>query len=762
MRKIITFLVLTLITVLGFGQVSIYDFASSSGTYTPITGGTVFGNATSDDERFVDPAIPLGSTSTFSGLGIPIGFNFTFNGNVYDRIAINYNGWISFGNSSLTPAVNIQSSSSYTALSGTSTATPTHLRNRVAGFNTDFAANAQSELRVQTIGTAPNRIAIVQWKNVTEYLVAGDINFQIQLHENGNLVRVVFGTIVGSVDNSDIAVGLGGSTNADFNNRTGSWATSTAGGSASSRLTFDDMSVPASGLTYTFTAASCVPPATVTINSVTIPTANISWAAVSGAVGYEYAITHSSTPPSSGTATTATTASGGSLVSGSAVFAHVRTNCGGSFSNWKTKAFLPCVTNISPADAATNVGIPPTFNWSVVPGATAYRLFFSTDNGVTYPAATGALVTPPATISGLAYSTTYKWYVRAIFGTDSSAVTCAPTNSTTFTTSAPPPPPANDECFGAVTLVPDVAVAGTNVSATQSNAPILCAGFTATAPVADVWYTVTSVTNGTFTVRATSPSPLDVIMDVTTGDCASSTSVTCADAGGPGVTEIATITGATPGQVYYIRLYGYLPANPGSFSITASGPALPVSFAELNAIRGVNGNKLHWKTLSENNNAGFQVERSADGRSFSSLSFIASKAQGGNSVLPLEYNFNDSKALIGSNYYRLKQTDIDGKVTYSNTVLVKGLKPTLFSLNTIFPNPATDRVTAALQSPFADNITLVVTDITGKIIKRQVANMAIGDNLVTVDVAALPSGSYLLKAVCNNGCETAVRKFTKQ
>lgn len=190
--------------------------------------------------------------------------------------------------------------------------------------------------------------------------------------------------------------------------------------------------------------------------------------------------------------------------------------------------------------------------------------------------------------------------------------------------------------------------------------------------------------------------------------------------------------------------------------------ALPVNYAELTGVR--NGNKvdLTWVTKSEINNKGFEIERSADGRAFSVVGKVTTKAAGGNSTLPITYNFADVLPLATTNYYRLKQTDIDGRITYSNTVLVKGLKPAVFTLNTLFPNPAKERITAAMQSPFAGDVTLVITDITGKIIKQQVANMAVGDNLVTIDIALLPSGTYILKGICNNGCETANSKFTKQ
>src|SRR6185503_17761787 len=75
-------------------QVNIYVFVQSNGTYTEITGGTVLGNTASDDQYFVNPAIPLGGTTT-TGVGFPIGFNFIYNGIVFDQFAVNNNGWIS-------------------------------------------------------------------------------------------------------------------------------------------------------------------------------------------------------------------------------------------------------------------------------------------------------------------------------------------------------------------------------------------------------------------------------------------------------------------------------------------------------------------------------------------------------------------------------------------------------------------------------------------------------------------------------------------
>src|SRR5687767_7568689 len=80
-------------------QVSLYSFNQFSGTYNAITGGTVLGSTTSDDQVFVDPANLTGVGSGATGPGFPIGFNFTYNFQVYDRIGVSNNGWIFFGQS---------------------------------------------------------------------------------------------------------------------------------------------------------------------------------------------------------------------------------------------------------------------------------------------------------------------------------------------------------------------------------------------------------------------------------------------------------------------------------------------------------------------------------------------------------------------------------------------------------------------------------------------------------------------------------------
>ncbi len=238
-------------------QVSSYVFSQTSGIYTPISGGLLLGSASSDDQKFIDPAALAGGTGN-TGLGLPIGFNFTYNGLVFDRIAVNNNGWISFGQSALTPSVDINSTSSYTPLASTVANTPNIFRNRIAGIAADLQGQTGSSLRVETIGVAPNRTLVVQWTNYRRYLQTGsNLSFQIRLNETVNTVDVVFDTLTFNATSSTANIGLGGTVSTDFDNRTTTtnWNSTIAGSTNADSCTFVTGTVtpPASGLTLTWT-----------------------------------------------------------------------------------------------------------------------------------------------------------------------------------------------------------------------------------------------------------------------------------------------------------------------------------------------------------------------------------------------------------------------------------------------------------------------------------------------------------------------------
>jgi len=271
-------------------QVSDMIFSYQMGTYNEISGGTVLGDASTDDQRFVDPTIPLGGT-TNTGIGLPIGFTFHFNGYDFDRFAINANGWISLGTSSLTPSVDINSTSSYTPISSTATNTPSYLRSRIAALGRNLGGQTGSELSYLTIGTAPNRVLVVQWKNYRKYGAAGDsYNFQIRLYETTNVVEIVYGTMTNNTTSGTTQVGLGGSTATDFNIRTTTtdWAATTTGTTNAATCTISSTVFPASGSIFRWTPSSCSSPTLLTVSNVSSTSAQLNWTSTNSEFQLEY------------------------------------------------------------------------------------------------------------------------------------------------------------------------------------------------------------------------------------------------------------------------------------------------------------------------------------------------------------------------------------------------------------------------------------------------------------------------------------------
>jgi len=117
-------------------------------------------------------------------------------------------------------------------------------------------------------------------------------------------------------------------------------------------------------------------------------------------------------------------------------------------------------------------------------------------------------------------------------------------------------------------------------------------------------------------------------------------------------------------------------------STTTANP-LPVELVAFRGERGEGYNRLFWTTASELNNDYFEVERSATGEEFVSLGRVVGH---GTRQVRTEYAWDDGQPLNGKSYYRLKQVDFDGAVTYSGIISVANEWAVVLSLN-VSPNP---------------------------------------------------------------------------
>lgn len=92
---------------------------------------------------------------------------------------------------------------------------------------------------------------------------------------------------------------------------------------------------------------------------------------------------------------------------------------------------------------------------------------------------------------------------------------------------------------------------------------------------------------------------------------------------------------------------------------------LPIELLNYSASKTLSGISLYWETASELNTDQFIIERSADGKQFETLTTVTAS---GNSNTIIPYSFIDTQPLTGRAYYRLWQTDLDGKKHYCGVV----------------------------------------------------------------------------------------------
>ena len=179
------------------------------------------------------------------------------------------------------------------------------------------------------------------------------------------------------------------------------------------------------------------------------------------------------------------------------------------------------------------------------------------------------------------------------------------------------------------------------------------------------------------------------------------------------------------------------------------GP-LPVTLARFTA-SSLQENKvqLDWATSMEINCSNYVVERSNDANSFSAVATVA-----GNGTTSLFHNYSaldDISSFVGNVvYYRLKQTDIDGKVHFSNVVALKIKKSN--QVVSVSPNPFTSYINVNMNWDASEEISARIINMQGKIVVSKTVQVNKGSNYVRIDnLSNLPSGNYILQLVSPNG-----------
>ncbi|HTA62414.1 MAG TPA: T9SS type A sorting domain-containing protein [Bacteroidia bacterium] len=162
-----------------------------------------------------------------------------------------------------------------------------------------------------------------------------------------------------------------------------------------------------------------------------------------------------------------------------------------------------------------------------------------------------------------------------------------------------------------------------------------------------------------------------------------------------------------------------------------NGDPLPISLLSFDAIATEKTVDLKWTTVTQTNNSYFTIEKSKDGQNFAEVA----RVQGaGTSTQELTYSTIDDMPSEGVSYYRLKQTDFNGKYTVFKIVPVTfNLKPVV----RVYPNPANDNF--SIETNDITTQSMQVFDVAGKVVlSQQISNKA------HIDVSALDEGIYTL------------------
>ncbi len=147
----------------------------------------------------------------------------------------------------------------------------------------------------------------------------------------------------------------------------------------------------------------------------------------------------------------------------------------------------------------------------------------------------------------------------------------------------------------------------------------------------------------------------------------------------------------------------------GAALAVAGAVVLPVTLTEFTAVAAGTKVGLQWRTSQETNNRGFTLQRSADGLAWNDVGFVQGA---GNASTPTQYRYTDVSPYPGINFYRLRQEDIDGRISFSDIATATINSNQFFSISN---NPGNGIYKLTMPAS-NDLLQILVTDATGKLV----------------------------------------------
>jgi len=183
---------------------------------------------------------------------------------------------------------------------------------------------------------------------------------------------------------------------------------------------------------------------------------------------------------------------------------------------------------------------------------------------------------------------------------------------------------------------------------------------------------------------------------------------------------------------------------------------LPVTLSDFRATTNNNNVQLNWKTEHEYYNKGFEVQRSNNGSDWYTLTFVNGV---GESSTTTDYGYTDKNLAPGTYYYRLRQTDMDNKGSYTSIVNATVSGKGQVSLFQNYPNPFTSSTSIRFDLPRTQHARLALLDLSGREIRVLTDKTTeAGSHIITLDATSLVRQTYIISLRTENGILT--RKIT--
>ncbi len=176
----------------------------------------------------------------------------------------------------------------------------------------------------------------------------------------------------------------------------------------------------------------------------------------------------------------------------------------------------------------------------------------------------------------------------------------------------------------------------------------------------------------------------------------------------------------------------------GFYLTSAPSGVLPITLEYFKGAQNNDKYVLNWKVNCTSAKAIFEIQRSGNGQQFFTIGNIMADQL----RCSHPFDYTDESPLSGMNYYRIKVIDPDDKSYFTNTISFK-LKTSAFEIVSISPNPVTEEnAVLKINSVNRSAISIHFSDVSGRTISNQEADLVPGANQIILHTSSLSKGAY--------------------